>query len=99
MCHLSTKDQYICQSHHGIAAAVTGVLGGAQFPAGSFYHPRSARSRFRPTRKAAIYAGNFPDSNGISDDFKRQNRSHQTEPVPEQPVAYLLTADNVSRLP
>src|SRR5215471_12699688 len=82
MCHLSTKDQYICQSHHGIAEAVTCLLGGAQFSACPFYHPRSARSRFRPTRKAAIGAGNVPDSNGISDDCKRQNRSHQIEPVP-----------------
>src|SRR6266446_7494843 len=82
MCHLSKKDQYVCQSNHRIAEAVTGVLGDAQFPACSFYHPRSSRSRFRPTRKAAICAGNFPDSNGISDDCKRQKRSHQTEPVP-----------------
>src|SRR5713101_7014012 len=65
MCHLSQKDQYVCQSNHGIAEAVTGVLGRAQFPSCSFYHPRSSRSRFRPTRKAAICAGNFPDSNGI----------------------------------
>ena len=82
MCHLSTKDQYICQSNHGIAEAVTGVLGGAQFPSGSLYHPRSSCSRFRPTRNADICAGNFSDSNGISDDCKRQKRSHQTEPVP-----------------
>ncbi len=65
MCHLSPQDQHVCQSHHGIAEAVTGVLGRAQFPSCSFYHPRSSRSRFRPTRKAAICAGNFPDSNGI----------------------------------
>src|SRR5437868_6940971 len=82
MCHLSTKDQYLCQSHHGIAEAVTGVLGGAQFPSGSLYHPRSSCGRFRPTRNADICAGNFSDSNGISDDCKRQKRSHQTEPVP-----------------
>src|SRR5262249_23154965 len=65
MCHLSPQDQHVCQSHHGIAEAITGVLGRAQFPSCSFYHPRSSRSRFRPTRKAAICAGNFPDSNGI----------------------------------
>src|SRR4029453_15506572 len=82
MCHLSPQDQHVCQSHHGIAEAVTGVLGSAKFPAGSFYHTRSSRSRFRPARKAAICAGNFPDSNGISDDCKRQKRSHKTEPVP-----------------
>src|SRR6266446_6506271 len=64
MCHLSPQDQHVCQSNHGIAEAVTGVLGRAQFPSCSFYHPRSSRSRFRPTRKAAICAGNFPDSNG-----------------------------------
>src|SRR5215831_639066 len=82
MCHLSTKDQYVCQSHHRIAEAVTGVLGDAQFSSGPFYHPRSSRGRFGHPREAAVCAGNFPDSNGISDDFKRQNRSHQTEPVP-----------------
>src|SRR6266446_3974721 len=82
MCRLSPQDQHVCQSHHWIAEAVTGVLGGAQFPSCSFYHPRSSRSRFRPTRNADICAGNFSDSNGISDDFKRQKRSHQTEPVP-----------------
>ena len=38
--------------------------------------------RFGHPREAAICAGNFPDANGISDDFKRQKRSHQTEPVP-----------------
>src|SRR5229473_6939153 len=65
MCHLSPQDQHVCQSHHGIAEAVTGVLGRAQFPSCSLYHPRSSRSRFRSTRKAAICAGNFPDSNGI----------------------------------
>src|SRR5262245_40386505 len=65
MCHLSPQDQHVCQSHHGIAEAITGVLGRAQFPSCSFYHPRSSCSRFRPTRKAAICAGNFPDSNGI----------------------------------
>ena len=82
MCHLSTKDQYVCQSHHRIAEAVTGVLGRAQFPSGPFYHPRSSRGHFGHPREAAVRAGNFPDSNGISDDFKRQNRSHETEPVP-----------------
>src|SRR5262249_43502010 len=88
MCHLSPQDQHVCQSNHRIAEALTGVLGGAQFPAGSFYYPRSSRSRFRPTRKEAICAGNFPDSNGIRDDCKRQNRSHQTEPVPI--ISYLV---------
>src|SRR5438552_11477004 len=82
MCHLSTKDQYVCQSNHRIAEAVTGVLGGAQFSACPFYHPRSSRGRFGHPREATVCAGNFPDSNGISGDFKRQNRSHQTEPVP-----------------
>src|SRR5947207_15963262 len=82
MCHLSTEDQYGCQSNHGIAEAVTGVLGGAQFSSGPFYHPRSSRGRFGHPREAAVGAGNFPDSNGVSGDFKRQNRSHQTEPVP-----------------
>src|SRR5437588_6891060 len=82
MCHLSTKDQYVCQSNHRIAEAVTGVLGGAQFSACPFYHPRSSRGRFGHPREATVCAGNFPDSNGISGGFKRQNRSHQTEPVP-----------------
>src|SRR5438876_1516108 len=82
MCHLSKKDQYVCQSNQRIAEAVTGVLGDAQFSSGPFYHPRSSRGRFGHTREAAVCAGNFPDSNGISGDFKRQNRSHQTEPVP-----------------
>src|SRR5437867_6403075 len=82
MCHLSTKDQDVCQSNHRIAEAVTGVLGGAQFSACPLYHPRSSRGRFGHPREAVVGAGNFPDSNGISDDFKRQNRSHQTEPVP-----------------
>src|SRR5437016_6124134 len=82
---------YVCQSHHGIAEAVTGVLGGAQFPSGPFYHPRSSRGRFGHPREAAVRAGNFPDSNGISDDFKRQNRSHETEPVPP-PLSRLMTA-------
>src|SRR5215471_9253178 len=67
MCHLSTQDQYVCQSTHGIAEAVTGVLGSAQFPAGSIYHPRSSRCRFGHPREAAVGAGHFPDSNGISD--------------------------------
>jgi hypothetical protein len=82
MCHLSKKDQYVCQSNHRIAEAVTGVLGGAQFSSGPFYHPRSSRGRFGHPREAAVCAGNFPDSNSISGDFKRQNRSHPTEPVP-----------------
>src|SRR5712691_9126830 len=82
MCHLSTKDQYICQSNQGIAEAVTCLLGGAQFSSCPFYHPSSSRCCFRPTRKAAVCAGNFSDSNGISDYFKRQKRSHSTEPVP-----------------
>src|SRR5713101_6448139 len=82
MCHLSTKDQYICQSNQGIAEAVTGLLGGAQFSSCPFYHPSSSRCRFRRTRKAAVCAGNFSDSNGISDYFKRQKRFHSTEPVP-----------------
>src|SRR5438270_9793036 len=82
MCTLSKKGQYVCQSNHRIAEAVTGVLGGAQFSSGPFYHPRSSRGRFGHPREAAVGAGNFPDSNGVSGDFKRQNRSHQTEPVP-----------------
>src|SRR5215510_8471157 len=82
MCYFSPQDQYVCQSNQGIAEAVTSVLGGAQFPSGPFYHPRSSRCRFGHPREAAVCAGNFPDSNGISDDFKRQNRSHHTEPVP-----------------
>src|SRR5438045_7563269 len=96
MCHLSTKDQYLCQSHHGIAEAVTGVLGGAQFPSGSLYHPRSSCGRFRPTRNADICAGNFSDSNGISDDCKRQKRSHQTEPVPLIQLPLILPRPPVS---
>src|SRR5215475_2346969 len=82
MCYFSPQDQYVCQSNQGIAEAVTSVLGGAQFSSGPFYHPRSSRCRFGHPREAAVGAGNFPDSNGISDDFKRQNRSHHTEPVP-----------------
>src|SRR6266581_5711636 len=82
MCNLSTEDQYVCQSNQGIAEAVTGVLGGAQFPSCPFYHPRSSRCRLGHPRETSVCAGNFPDSNGISDDFKRQKRSHQTEPVP-----------------
>src|SRR6266568_747289 len=82
MCTLSKKDQYVCQSNHRIAEAVTSVLGDAQFSSGPFYYPRSSRCRFGHPREAAVGAGNFPDSNGISDDFKRQNRSHHTEPVP-----------------
>src|SRR5262245_44755009 len=87
MCGLSTEDQYVCQSNHGIAEAVTGVLGGAQFSSGPLYHPRSSRGRFGHPREAAVGAGNFPDSNGISDDCKRQNRFHQTEPAPPQLLA------------
>ena len=81
VCHSSKKDQYVCQSNHRIAEAVTSILGGAQFSSCSFYHPSSSRCRFGHLREAADGAGNFPDSNGISDDFKRQNRSHHTEPV------------------
>src|SRR6516164_5043352 len=84
MCPLSPQDQHVCQSNHGIAEAVTCLLGGAQFPSGSFYHPRSSRGRFGHPREAAVGAGTFPDSNGISDDFKRQKRSHSTEPVPSK---------------
>jgi hypothetical protein len=97
MCHLSPQDQHVCQSHHGIAEAATGVLGSAQFPACSFYHPRSSRSRFRPTRKAAICAGNFPDPNGISDDCKRQKRSHKTEPVPSSVVRGIPDSNQVNK--
>src|SRR6266568_6969185 len=93
MCNLSTEDQYVCQSHQGIAEAVTGVLGGAQFPSGPFYHPRSSRCRLGHTREAAVCAGNFPDSNGISDDFKRQKRSHRTEPVPQSGTVRILTRE------
>jgi hypothetical protein len=75
--------QYVCEINQGIAEAVTGVLGGAQFSSGPFYHPRSSRGCFGHPREAAVCAGNFPDSNGISDDFKRQKRSHHTEPVPQ----------------
>src|SRR5215831_6398238 len=90
MCPLSPQDQHVCQSYHGIAEAVTCLLGGAQFSSYPLYHPRSSCCRFRPTRKAAIGAGNFPDSNGISDDFKRQNRSHQTEPVPPPECCHVI---------
>src|SRR5260221_11273177 len=91
MCHLSKKDQYVCQINQGIAEAVTGVLGGAQFPLCPFYHPRSSRCRLGHTREADVWAGNVPDSNGISGDFKRQKRSHQTEPVPwDMYVIYIL---------
>src|SRR5947209_10618521 len=92
MCHLSKKDQYVCQINQGIAEAVTCLLGGAQFSSGPFYHPRSSRGRYGHPREAAVRAGNFPDSNGISDDFKRQNRSHETEPVPAPPGLALLPA-------
>src|SRR5882762_4659094 len=104
MCHLSTKDQYVCQSNQGIAEAVTGVLGGAQFPSGPFYHPRSSRCRLGHPREADVCAGNVPDSNGISDDFKRQKRSHRTEPVPssvkpcEIGENLLSVSDPISRL-
>src|SRR4029453_2456679 len=81
MCYLPTEDQYVCEINQGIAEAVTCLLGGAQFSSGPFYHPRSARGRFGHPREAAVCEGNFPDSNGISDYFKRQKRSHQTEPV------------------
>jgi len=63
-----------------------GVLGGAQFSSGPFDHPRSSSGRFGHPREAAVGAGDFPDSNGISDDFKRQKRSHHTEPVPNCPA-------------
>src|SRR5216683_979188 len=102
MCHLSKKDQYVCQINQGIAEAVTGVLGGAQFPSCPFYHPRSSRCRFGHTREAAVCAGNFPDSNGISDDFKRQKRSHQTEPVPRifpPQIIQVLLVDTTCWLP
>ena len=46
VCHLSKKDQYVCQSNHRIAEAVTSILGGAQFSSCSFYHLRSSRCRF-----------------------------------------------------
>src|SRR6266571_3557007 len=88
MCHLSKKDQYVCQINQGVAEAVTSVLGGAQFPSCPFYHPRSSRCRLGHTREADVCAGNVPDSNGISGDFKRQNRSHQTEPVPPDPHCF-----------
>src|SRR5262245_62388480 len=91
MCHLSPQDQYVCQSNHRIAEAVTGVLGDAQFSAGPFYHPRSSCCRLGHPREATVCAGNFPDSNGISGDFKRQNRSHQTEPVPQWPNTVKLS--------
>src|SRR5215510_16250483 len=84
MCHLSKKDQYICQINQGVAEAVAGVLGNTPFSSCPFYHPRSSCCRFGPPREAAVCAGNFPDSNGISNEFKRQNRSHHTEPVPSQ---------------
>src|SRR5712691_354699 len=90
MCDLSTEDQYVCQSNRRIAEAVRGVLGGAQFSSGPFYHPRSSRGRFGHPREAAVGAGDFPDSNGISDDFKRQKRSHHTEPVPYYPPNFIL---------
>src|SRR5215468_12039344 len=82
MCYLAQKDQYVCQSNQGLAEAVTGVLGSTQFFSRPFYHPRSSRGRFGHPREAAVCAGNFPDSNGISDYCKRQKHSHQTEPVP-----------------
>src|SRR5229473_1545319 len=65
------KDQYVCQSNHRIAEAVTGVRGRAPFPSCPFYHPSSSRCRFGHPREAAVCAGNFPDSNGISDYFKK----------------------------
>src|SRR5262249_41469885 len=83
MCHLSTEDQYVCEIHQGIAEAVTSVLGSAQFPSGPFYHPRSSCRRFGHPRETSDCAGNVPDANGISDDYKRRKRSHQTEPVPD----------------
>src|SRR6266487_6234293 len=97
MCTLSKKDQYVCQSNHRIAEAVTSVLGDAQFSSGPFYYPRSSRCRFGHPREAAVGAGNFPDSNGISDDFKRQKRSHHTEPVP--PLKFQENYEELSTLP
>ena len=91
MCTLSKKDQYVCQSYHRIAEVVTSVLGDAQFSSGPFYHPRSSRYGFGHPREAAVGAGTFPDSNGISDDVKRQNRSHQTESVPRQQSDLLMS--------
>jgi hypothetical protein len=82
MCHLSTEDQYVCEINQGGAEAVTCLLGGAQFPSCPFYHPRSSCCRFGHPRETSVSAGNFPDSNGISDYFKRRKRSHHTEPVP-----------------
>src|SRR5215472_17925960 len=82
MCPLSTEDQYVCEINQGLAEAVTSVLGSTQFPAGPFYHPRSSCGRFGHPRETSDCAGNVPDSNGISDDGKRRNRSHHTEPVP-----------------
>src|SRR5215468_2996241 len=84
MCPLSTEDQYVCEINQGLAEAVTSVLGSAQFPPGPFYHPRSSCGRFGHPRETAVSAGNFPDSDGISDDFKRRKRSHHTEPVPRR---------------
>src|SRR5207244_11817934 len=86
MCHLSKKDQYVCQINQGIAEAVTCLLGGAQFSSCPFYHPRSSRGRFGHPREAAVCAGNFPDASGISDYFKRQKCSHKTEPVPQATI-------------
>src|SRR5215471_5708776 len=85
MCPLSTEDQYVCEINQGLAEAVTSVLGSTQFPAGPFYHPRSSCGRFGHPRETSDCAGNVPDSNGISDDGKRRNRSHHTEPVPFLP--------------
>ncbi len=65
-----------------MAEAVTGLRGRAPLPSGPFDHPSSSRGRFGHPREAAVRAGHVPDSNGRSDDFKRQNRSHETEPVP-----------------
>jgi hypothetical protein len=75
---------YICQINQGIAEAVTSVLGGAQFSSCPFYYPRSSCCRFGHPRETAVCARNFPDSNGISDYFKRRKHSHHTEPVPTQ---------------
>src|SRR5439155_16895087 len=92
MCHLSKKDQYVCQINQGIAEAVTCLLGGAQFSSCPFYHPRSSRGRFGHPREAAVCAGNFPDASGISDYFKRQKCSHKTEPVPKCPLELNFSA-------
>src|SRR5215470_12509846 len=98
MCYLAQKDQYVCQSNQGLAEAVTGVLGSTQFFSRPFYHPRSSRGRFGHPREAAVCAGNFPDSNGISDYCKRQKHSHKPKPLRKNPFAGKL-GKNASTLP